>query len=275
MPLDNYYTALGLNKNSTCNKDDIKKAYKKAAFKWHPDKWASKNEKELEYAESEFKKITQAYEILKDPEKKELYDNFGENGLNNFSNNTRQHMNPNMFNRNVFFNQGSYFNDSSPFYTHNMCRQENIPTIKTSIIQCSLEELYKGIVRKIRVRNCIQSSTSGLSEILELDIRPGWKENTTITFNRINCKFIFIIKEKPHTFFKRDGDNLIWLCTLTNKQLSKNINVTIPLLDGEAFTLSTQDDFLYNGLQKVIYNKGMPIKNTSKFGNLIINFSIT
>mmetsp|Transcript_39254 Transcript_39254/g.123803 ORF Transcript_39254/g.123803 Transcript_39254/m.123803 type:complete len:383 (-) Transcript_39254:50-1198(-) len=66
------YDVLGISKNATV--DDIKKAYKKLALKWHPDK----NPHNKTAAEEMFKKVTDAYAILSDPEKKKLYDAQGE-----------------------------------------------------------------------------------------------------------------------------------------------------------------------------------------------------
>lgn len=65
------YNILGINKNSS--HDEIKKAYKKLAIKWHPDK----NPNNVEEATSKFKEITEAYEILSDDKKKQIYDQFG------------------------------------------------------------------------------------------------------------------------------------------------------------------------------------------------------
>ena len=59
------------------SENDIKKAYKKAAMKWHPDK----NPDKLEEAERRFKDIAEAYDVLSDPQKKKIYDQFGEEGL--------------------------------------------------------------------------------------------------------------------------------------------------------------------------------------------------
>lgn len=65
----------------TASNEDIKKAYKKLAMKWHPDKWTTKNDAEKAKAEEKFKEITSAYEILSDPKKREMYDQYGEEGM--------------------------------------------------------------------------------------------------------------------------------------------------------------------------------------------------
>ncbi|XP_062482369.1 dnaJ homolog subfamily B member 2 isoform X2 [Pezoporus occidentalis] len=70
-----YYEALGVSRSATA--DDIKKAYRKAALKWHPDK----NPDNKEYAEQRFKEIAEAYEVLSDKQKRDIYDRYGKDGL--------------------------------------------------------------------------------------------------------------------------------------------------------------------------------------------------
>lgn len=67
---EDYYKILGVDKKASA--EDIKKAYRKLALKWHPDK--NPNNKN---AEDKFKKISEAYAVLSDKEKREQYDNFG------------------------------------------------------------------------------------------------------------------------------------------------------------------------------------------------------
>jgi DnaJ-class molecular chaperone len=74
---DNYklYSTLGLNRNA--NQDEIKRAYKKLAFEFHPDKNKGKPE-----AEAKFKEISNAYNVLSDDNEKAKYDNMGDNNYN-------------------------------------------------------------------------------------------------------------------------------------------------------------------------------------------------
>ncbi|MCH5179304.1 MAG: molecular chaperone DnaJ [Prevotellaceae bacterium] len=69
-----YYEILGVAKNAT--DDELKKAYKKVALKYHPDR--NPGDKE---AEEKFKEAAEAYDVLHDPKKRELYDRFGHDGL--------------------------------------------------------------------------------------------------------------------------------------------------------------------------------------------------
>jgi len=70
-----YYKVLGVDKNTS--PEEIKKAYRKLALKWHPDR----NPNNKEEAESKFKDIGEAYSVLSDARKKQIYDQLGEEGL--------------------------------------------------------------------------------------------------------------------------------------------------------------------------------------------------
>ncbi|EGC37112.1 hypothetical protein DICPUDRAFT_91696 [Dictyostelium purpureum] len=71
-----FYERLGVKPDAT--EDEIKKAYRKMAIKYHPDKNQGPGKKE---AEEKFKEISEAYEVLSDPDKKKMYDSYGSEGL--------------------------------------------------------------------------------------------------------------------------------------------------------------------------------------------------
>ena len=106
-----YYKILQVYKNA--NDIEIKKAYRKLAAKWHPDK----NRNNIEESEKKFKEITQAYDVLKDKDKKYQYDMTKLNPMNAHRNShTNTHMNP-FKNMNV---------DLSNLFNMNRCGNINI-----------------------------------------------------------------------------------------------------------------------------------------------------
>lgn len=270
-----YYEILNLNKNNNLNEKDIKNAYKKAALKWHPDK-CNKSEDDKSFAENKFKDVTEAYNILSNPEKKKIYDKFGEEGLKK-NNQPTFYKHPHTFTRHSFtfpnhtnfksnnFNEFRFENSNFIFSNKNIKKERIINVYVT------LEELYYGIYKKVHIND-----KDIVNEVFDLNILPGWKEGTKITYNRNNSKIILILKEKPHSNFIRENNDIIWKCKLTNKQSLSNVYITIPLLDGSKHIISTENGNIYDKKKIIIKSKGMPIKNTNprQWGNLIVEFNI-
>ena len=123
-----YYEVLGVKEDATS--DEIKKAYRKLAIKWHPDKNPD-NKKE---AEEKFKCISEAYNILSDPEKRKEYENYRNgNFQGNFDMGNFDNFDPfEMFNSNFgsnffhdFFNDDDFFSDMNFGFGYNGENREN------------------------------------------------------------------------------------------------------------------------------------------------------
>lgn len=71
-----YYNILKVNRNAS--DEDLKKAYRRLAMIWHPDKNYTSNKQE---SEAKFKQISEAYDVLSDPQKRQIYDLYGEEAL--------------------------------------------------------------------------------------------------------------------------------------------------------------------------------------------------
>lgn len=128
-----FYDILGVKPG--CNPDDLKKAYRKLALKYHPDKNPNEGEK--------FKQISQAYEVLSDPEKKRIYDQGGEQALKEGGVGASSFSSPmDLFD--MFFGGG--------FGGGRAHRRERRGKDVVHQMSVSLEEVYKGAVRKLALQ---------------------------------------------------------------------------------------------------------------------------
>lgn len=112
-----YYEVLELKTNA--NKEDIKKAYRNKALKFHPDKNKDPD------AETKFKEIAEAYEVLNDVDKKAAYDLYGESGLKSSKRNFSRKKSQGTFIRSFSFHPSDpfdlfakFFGDLDPFSDH-------------------------------------------------------------------------------------------------------------------------------------------------------------
>lgn len=138
------YDLLQISTSSSA--DDIKKAFRKAALKHHPDRGGN---------EEMFKKINHAYEILSDPNKKEIYDKYGKDGLKN-SGSVPDDMFSSMFGQ-MF---GGMFNPMNNFF-NNMAKRKTVSTIhqyKVSLEQLCTKKVIKLKVTRDRVCQCASDS---------------------------------------------------------------------------------------------------------------------
>jgi len=145
-----YYEILEISPNAT--EEEIKKAYRKAALKYHPDK--NPGDKE---AEEKFKEAAEAYSVLSDPEKRRRYDQYGHSGVgSDFGGFGGFSM------EDIFSNFGSIFEDfgfgGQSTRTGRSIRKGSNLRVR---VKLTLEEIAKGVEKKIRVNKFIKCHTCG------------------------------------------------------------------------------------------------------------------
>lgn len=142
---EDYYSLLGVSKTAT--EDELKKAYRKLAVKWHPDK-----NKDNPQAEEKFKQISEAYDILSNPQKRQQYDQFGHAAFEQGAGQPRGggfHSDPfDMFNS--FFGGGGGGRFSDMFNQGNRRSQPKSGASLRIDLEVTLNEIITGVERELR-----------------------------------------------------------------------------------------------------------------------------
>ncbi len=145
-----YYDVLGVDRGST--QDEIKKAYRKIAIKFHPDKNPGDSE-----AEEKFKEAAEAYEVLSNQEKRQRYDQFGHQGVGGAGGFGGGNMNM----EDIFSQFGDIFGGGSPFESffggggRSGGRRVRKGTNLRIKIKLTLEEIANGVEKKIKVNRLV------------------------------------------------------------------------------------------------------------------------
>uniref|UniRef100_F7CKI0 DnaJ heat shock protein family (Hsp40) member B1 n=1 Tax=Equus caballus TaxID=9796 RepID=F7CKI0_HORSE len=262
-----YYQTLGLARGAS--DEEIKRAYRRQALRYHPDKNKEPG------AEERFKEVAEAYDVLSDPRKRDIFDRFGEEGLkgggpsggggggaNGSSFSYTFHGDPHaMFaeffgGRNpfdTFFGQrngeegmdvddplfpgfpmgvGGFptVNFGRPRPAPEPARRKQDPPV-THDLRVSLEEIYSGCTKKMKISHKRLGpdgkSVRNEDKILTIEVKRGWKEGTKITFpkegdqtsSNIPADIVFVLKDKPHNVFKRDGSDVIYPARISLREV--------------------------------------------------------
>lgn len=148
------YHVLGVSRDA--NPEEVKKAYRKLAIQYHPDKNPGNKE-----AEEKFKEASEAYEILRDPEKRNIYDQFGHQGLSN----TGFHGFSDV--GDIFSSFGDIFEDFFGFGTGRSRRREGYPQKGSDLrydLKISFEDSYHGASHEIEIEKeeqCVHCGGGG------------------------------------------------------------------------------------------------------------------
>ena len=185
--MSDYYKTLGVEKSAT--DADLKKAYRKSAIKYHPDKNPGNKE-----AEEKFKEVSEANEILSDSSKRKTYDQYGKEGLNsNGMGGSR--VNPEDIFKNFFGGMGGMGGmdgmGGMPFNMFNGMggggfAKKKGPSKKYEL-KISIEEMMNGCVKKLNItrsKGCEECSSSGLKEGRKSNRCDNCKGSGVITMTR-------------------------------------------------------------------------------------------
>lgn len=165
-----YYEILGVSKNASA--EELKKAYRKMAIQFHPDK--NPDDKD---AEEKFKEAAEAYEVLNNPEKRRRYDQYGHAGMGNQGGGYGGGMTMD----DIFSNFGDIFGDffgGGGGFGRSRSQQQRVPQGSNLRIRVklTLEEIANGIEKKIKVNKHIHCESCNGS-----GARSGSKPTTCTT----------------------------------------------------------------------------------------------
>ncbi|MBD5273541.1 MAG: molecular chaperone DnaJ [Bacteroides sp.] len=163
-----YYEVLGVGKNATA--DEIKKAYRKMAIKFHPDKYAQASEDEKKAAEEKFKEAAEAYDVLSDADKRARYDQFGHNMGQSFGGGGGSYggnYGGGMSMEDIFAHFGDIFGDmggggfSSHFGGGGSARPRQHVNKGTDLritVKVTLKDIMNGVTKKLKIPKMVACS---------------------------------------------------------------------------------------------------------------------
>ncbi len=249
MDYKDYYATLGVNKNASA--DEIKKAFRKLAVKYHPDR--NPDDKQ---AEERFKEISEAYEVLSDAEKRKKYDQFGQY-WKQASQSTWPGAGANVdmggFDFSQYGNFEEFINEllgrfstpggpgtgsysySSPgtgytSYSSGFGSQAPAPN-REATLKLTFSEGFRGVQKRLNLGN----------EIIDVRIPPGAKNGSRIRvrgkggsspYSQNRGDLYLNVELTPHRFFKFEDDNLVCEVPITPDEAVLGTTIDVPTPDG-------------------------------------------
>lgn len=257
-----FYDVLGLD--SKASQEDIKKAYRRLALKYHPDKYHS--------AEDKFKKINEAYQILSDPEKRILYDD-----VNEFTKNTGSSSMDYM----------EMLKTLIMVFLSTMRQKQLKKELKLSI-HVTLDEIYRGDTKKLVISTKKWQGGGSITKNIYIPLANftgecAFPSQGDEVDDGVFTDIKIAIDVEEHHLIKRDRI----LCEY-DLYLEQNINIyeyyagfsrEIPYLNNETLRIAcdgtkTPSDFK---ILKILYGKGLPYTEDNgekKRGNLYVYFNL-
>ncbi|CAL1680303.1 unnamed protein product [Lasius platythorax] len=288
-----YYKILSLGRN--CNDIEIKEAYGRCAVRYNPVQ--QKNEG----AEAIFALAAEAYDVLSDPLRRTVYDQYGEEGLKNgvlrpegFVKPYVYHGEPMRTFREFFAVQNPYddllniLTEPQPLFGfpegQGIKRKEE-PLIKTLFL--TLSEVFFGGIKKMKIQKLVlvgndKSTTVSMEKILTIPIKPGIPPGTRIVFpeegdqgpTKIPADVIFVTEDRPHETFRREGSDLHTTVDIFLREALTGTVITLNTVDDRTLRIPITS-IVAPDYTKRVSGEGLPFPaNPKQRGDLILRFNI-
>ena len=251
---------IDLAHNRNASETELKKAYKKKAMQYHPDKGGDANK---------FQQINEAYETLKDPQKKTNYDRFGTaNPYERQPGGNQQYQEFNFGNVNDIFD--SFFGGGGPFHRQRAPKRNRNINIRASI---SLQDVMQGktLIATYRLSN-------GKEQSVNIDLPKGVEGNSTIRFQGLGdnlhkdaprgdlfCKVVI----DRHPEWERNGSDLHKTISVNALEMILGTKVPIQTLDGKSLNINIPKG-CKTGTVMSIHEHGLPRLYNRGRGNIYI-----
>lgn len=245
-----YYEILGVPKRASL--EEIRKAYRQAALRYHPDRVP---EKEKRVAEEKFKEISEAYAVLSDPQKRAIYDSQGHVGID------QTYTHEDIFKGADFssiFEDLAEFGFGASLFEHFFGQKFHPQHSLRATLEISLEEAATGSETSLSL-----PGDTGCS--LKVKIPPGVATGSELRVHRAGGDLLITIRVRPHPLFEREGDDLLTHLTIPLSIALLGGEVKVPTLFGKVIMkipAGTQ-----NGVRLRLKGKGMPHLQSKKMGD--------
>ena len=245
---ENYYEVLGVSNDA--DENTIKKAYRKLAMKYHPDK----NKDNKENAEKSFKKVGEAYGVLSDKEQRQKYDQFGKEGLQG-----GPQMNPNDIFQ-TFFGGNSPFGNMGgfqQFHSSNGFQHQTVFMQSSGMPFPDIFNIHQEQNYKPKKKFIFKDNTSIIVRGLESSPEKNGQMGKVYDFDRNTHRYIIVLENKDLLSLKKQ--NILVLADIQHVKTkvrgkiigSKNNNYNILLKHNnrsiELSDISIEDIIIDNG----------------------------
>ncbi|DAZ97942.1 TPA: hypothetical protein N0F65_006367 [Lagenidium giganteum] len=256
-----------------------------------------KNKDSPAEAQHRFQDISEAYDVLSDPQKRAIFDQYGYDGLKNgvpdesgdmrdgyaFNDRAADEVFARFFGTsNPFYDFG--FADTMPFASSLRKKGPEKAEAIVVDVDCSLEELFLGVTKTLLVERKRLQNDELIDDpkTFQIKVKPGWKHGTKVTFEREGSEsrtheagdVVFRIVQLPHSLYVRDGANLTYTAKLKLAEALSDYCVEVPTLDGRKLAISC-NEVINPQSEKVVKGEGMPISSKpGTRGDLLIKFNI-